>query len=159
MLVNWPRCNQFNLKEVSAWLHLWARFSPYCPLCGLILNSYQESSPAKENSQLASIHHSSLLGQALSFLCVGVDTWHRAFSHAFASSSLVGGIIHWGKCPWSKSQSVPASWACRTKQHKRAKQNAAVPAWGQLCTKWSKCLLPHLLGNILSTLHRRSPRV
>lgn len=115
-------------------IHLWARLSRYCPLRGLTLNSYQEPSSAKEN-QLASTHHSFLLDQLLSFLSVGVDTWHRAFSHAFARSSLADDIIHWGRRPWSKSQSVLALWACRTKKHKRAKQKAAVPASGQLCTE------------------------
>lgn len=95
---------------------------PYCSLCGLILNRYKESSSAKENSQLASTHHSFLLDQLLSFLCVGVDTWHRAFPHAFASSSLAGGIIPWAKRPWSNSQSVPALWACRTNERAKRQQ-------------------------------------
>lgn len=99
-------------------IHLWARFSPSHPRSGLILDSYREFIIRKGKLPVG-INPAQLPPRPATLLTLhGRGHIAQGIFPCLANSSLACGIIHWGKLPWSNSQSVLASWAGRTEQHK-----------------------------------------
>lgn len=95
-------------------INLWARFSPSCPLFGLIFNIYWEFIIRKGKLPVGINPAQLPPGPATLLALCGRRHMAQGICSCLANSSPACGIIHWGKLPRSYSQSVLASWASRT---------------------------------------------